>query len=193
MRYSASHKAEIREKLIAAAGALSKKEGFDTTGVDALMATVGLTGGAFYGHFKNKGELLEAIVDNEMRLTQVQFLNDESSPTPLRHRLQRYLSRSHLAHPELGCPLPSLSSEVARANASVKATYERHLEELVANLSNALPTPDPDRAWAILAMAVGGITLARTQNNPALQEQVLNACVEQAMVIADQNGPNCTD
>ena len=51
MRYPQNRKAETRQKLIEKAGALAKKDGFATTGVDGLMASVGLTGGAFYSHF----------------------------------------------------------------------------------------------------------------------------------------------
>lgn len=51
MRYSATHKEETRNKLLANARAIAKKGGFETTGIDDLMAGIGLTGGAFYGHF----------------------------------------------------------------------------------------------------------------------------------------------
>ena len=43
MRYSATHKEETRKKLLANAGAIAKKGGFETTGVDELMAGIGLT------------------------------------------------------------------------------------------------------------------------------------------------------
>ncbi len=63
MRYAATHKEETREKLIESSRALAKKGGFETTGVDALMKAIGLTGGAFYSHFRSKDELFAAIVE----------------------------------------------------------------------------------------------------------------------------------
>ena len=66
MRYPQNRKAETRQKLIEKAGALAKKEGFATTGVDSLMASVGLTGGAFYSHFDSKSELLVEIINREL-------------------------------------------------------------------------------------------------------------------------------
>ncbi|WP_269758943.1 TetR/AcrR family transcriptional regulator [Variovorax sp. E3] len=54
MRYSNSHKEEIREKLLASGRAIAKRGGFTTTGVDALMPAIGLTGGEFYSHFPSK-------------------------------------------------------------------------------------------------------------------------------------------
>jgi len=47
MRYPTTHKEETRKKLLANARAIAKKGGFGTTGVDELMASIGLTGGAF--------------------------------------------------------------------------------------------------------------------------------------------------
>ena len=54
MRYSATHKQEVRDKLIASSRAIAKSGGFDATGVDALMGAIGMTGGAFYSHFRPK-------------------------------------------------------------------------------------------------------------------------------------------
>ena len=66
MRYPPEHKEGTRARLLEAGGALAKKDGFASTGVDGLMAAVGLTSGAFYSHFRSKAELLEAIVESEL-------------------------------------------------------------------------------------------------------------------------------
>jgi TetR/AcrR family transcriptional regulator, transcriptional repressor for nem operon len=191
MRYSASHKAEIRQKLIAAAGALCKEQGFGITGVDALMGTVGLSGGAFYGHFKTKGDLLEAIVNNELTTTRDQFINTiaPGSKPDASTLISRYLSRAHLDHPSAGCALPALSNEVARADDKVKQAYETHLLEIHTTLSEALP--NPERAWAILAMVVGAISLARAVASPQLQQTMLDSCIDMAMAeITADNTPH---
>ena len=65
MRYSAEHKTQTRDKLLASSGALAKRGGFSATGVDGLMKAIGLTGGAFYGHFASKDALFAAIVERE--------------------------------------------------------------------------------------------------------------------------------
>ena len=66
MRYTPEHKDKTRARLLAVGGSVAKKNGFGSTGVDSLMAAVGLTSGAFYAHFRSKAELLEAIVDQEL-------------------------------------------------------------------------------------------------------------------------------
>lgn len=57
MRYSSTHKQETRQKLLDSSRAIAKKGGFDSTGVDALMSAIELTGGAFYSHFRSKADL----------------------------------------------------------------------------------------------------------------------------------------
>ncbi|ARU56488.1 TetR family transcriptional regulator [Oleiphilus messinensis] len=177
MRYSADHKAALRKKLVAAAGALCKENGFGVTGVDALMATVGLSGGAFYGHFKTKSDLLNDIVANELATTRARFEamqgGDGASAEAL---LRAYFSRLHVDNPGMGCALPSLSNEVARANDEVKETYEKGLQALHDLLAENLP--NPERAWALLAMAAGTISMARAVKSPEMQERILSSAVD---------------
>lgn len=53
-RYPSMHKEETRKKLMGNARVIAKRGGFGTTRVDELMASMGLNGGAFYGHFPTK-------------------------------------------------------------------------------------------------------------------------------------------
>ena len=70
MRYPVSHKEEARKKLPASARAIviaiAKKNGFGTTGVDELMASIGWTGGTFYGHFRSTEDLFGELVLREV-------------------------------------------------------------------------------------------------------------------------------
>ena len=62
MRYSAEHKQETRTRVIAAAGRVFRQEGYGGAGIDALTKAAGVTNGAFYGHFKSKGEAFRTAV-----------------------------------------------------------------------------------------------------------------------------------
>lgn len=53
--------------------------------------------------------------------------------------LARYLTLSHLEHPEQGCVLPTLATEVARADDTIKQTYEQELLRGHALFSTHLP------------------------------------------------------
>ncbi|WP_447430829.1 TetR/AcrR family transcriptional regulator [Cupriavidus basilensis] len=76
MRYSASHKAATRQRVLEASGALVKREGFAATGVDQLMGAAGLTGGAFYSHFDSKQALLREVIARELQRSRELLLLD---------------------------------------------------------------------------------------------------------------------
>lgn len=172
MRYPQNRKAETRQKLIEKAGALAKKEGFATTGVDGLMASVGLTGGAFYSHFDSKSELLLEIINREL-INSNNRIAGQRPDADISHVLNAYLSLLHVRFPELGCVLPSLTNEVARSDDSVKEAFEKGLKTIHASMTKH--TGNESSAWAILALSVGTISLARALKTPELQQEFLTA------------------
>ncbi len=171
MRYPPEYKAAARARLIEAGGTLAKKMGFSNTGMDALAAAAGVTTGAFYTQFKSKAELLHAIVDHELSRTVAAFAGKTGKD--LQRVMGWYLSPRHAAHPEDGCPIPSLGQEIARADDATRQRFEALTGQLVDAL--AAGTADRATAWALLAQAVGGVLLARAVHSPAAQTEILNA------------------
>jgi AcrR family transcriptional regulator len=55
-------RARTRARLVEAAAALVRENGFETTSLEAVAARAGMTRGAIYGNFRNKEELFLAIV-----------------------------------------------------------------------------------------------------------------------------------
>ncbi len=184
MRYTPEHKDKTRARLLAVGGSVAKKNGFGSTGVDSLMAAVGLTSGAFYAHFRSKAELLEAIVDQELGRSIEWFANKD--PQQLLQALRAYLSLSHVTHPESGCPLPSLSAEVARAEAPTHQTFERRMTELVAAIQHH--AADAETAWAIVAQVAGAVMLARAMASEEARQRLLDSVLRQ--VQRQLLGPN---
>lgn len=175
MRYSPAHKEETRRRLIESASSIAKEGGFETTGVDTLMAGIGLTGGAFYSHFPNKKALFETVVVEEIRKSAAMMAGDEHSPADHAAKIFRsYLSTFHALHPEAGCVLPALGAEIARAGPEVRAAAERELKaghkEWEARVGNA------DDAWAGAALCVGALVLARTVESEHTRKEILAAC-----------------
>lgn len=175
MRYSVSHKAETREKLIESSGAIAKQGGFSTASVDALMRAIGLTGGAFYSHFPSKDDLFGAIVERELGSSLARLARAGDGPgeptRKLRECLQHYLNLAHVNCPESGCALPALGAEIARADASVRENAEHWMRELQQGWARILQSDE--LAWAFLAQCVGALVVARMLVSPAAQEQVL--------------------
>jgi AcrR family transcriptional regulator len=170
MRYSSEHKAATRKRLLESAGALVKKSGFGTTGVDALMAAAGLTAGAFYAHFKSKAELLDALIEQEMTRSLEMFQMDDAQR--LASDLASYLSLGHVEHPERGCLLPALSAEIARADKTTREHFEQGLMQIKDRIAQQVP--DEAQAWSLLAQAVGAVMLARAMRSRASRQGLLD-------------------
>ena len=61
---------EVRkQEIVAAAFDLFREKGYDQVSVNDIVKKVGLAQGTFYYHFKSKYELLDAVVEYEMRQT----------------------------------------------------------------------------------------------------------------------------
>jgi TetR/AcrR family transcriptional repressor of nem operon len=170
MRYSPEHKIQIREKLIASSGALAKRGGFASTGVDALMKAVGLTGGAFYSHFASKDELFSAIIERELSqsMGRMTCVSDDK----LQRCLQAYLTLAHVENIDGGCPLPSLGAEIARNGEAARDQAEQWLLRWHQAWSHVLESEE--LAWAYISQCVGALLMARLLNAPQRQQQVLD-------------------
>lgn len=180
MRYSSEHKAATRERLLAKAGALAKSQGYAATGVDAIAAGAGLSAGAVYAHFGSKTGLLDALIERELAASLALFGNDGPlADDALAKRVAAYLSLGHVEHPEAGCCLPSLSAEVARADDRVREAFEQAVQRMQARLAALLG--DEDRAWSVLAQAVGAVLLARAMHSRPARKALLDGVRRQIL------------
>jgi AcrR family transcriptional regulator len=157
MRYAPTHKEEARSRLVEVTGALAKQKGFAATGVDGLMAAAGMTSGAFYSHFRSKGELLEAIVAHELQRSTQLF--QAASRAQLLEVVRGYLSEAHVAHPESGCAVPVLAPEIARAGLATQQAFAQGVQGFHGQLQALLG--DETAAWSLMAQLVGAVATAR--------------------------------
>lgn len=171
MRFPPEYKATARAKLIEISGALAKKAGFAITGMNAFAAAAEVTTGAFYSQFGSKSELLRAIVDHELSRTVAAFAGKTGED--LRRVVHWYLSPSHAAHPEKGCPIPALGPEIARADVKTRQEFEVLVQQL--NSAIAVGTGDRAKAWSLLAQSIGGVILARAVISPEIQREILES------------------
>jgi TetR/AcrR family transcriptional regulator, transcriptional repressor for nem operon len=174
MRYPKEHKNASRQRLIALGGSHAKEHGFNESGMASLAAAAGLTTGALYKHFDGKANLFAALVTAELERT-AQLYDDfdpaeDASPAA---SLAGYLSLQHVRHPGQGCPLPSLTPEIARADETVRAAYQTGLLGIQAKLKRLTATHDD--AWTLMAQSVGAVMLARAIPEESLQAEILSA------------------
>lgn len=177
MRYRSDHKLRTRERILASASALFRRNGYAATGVDAVMSKADLTAGGFYAHFGSKRALLASALDNafeQSRKNWPQGLDDLEPGDWIAAFAEFYLSEKHRDAPSLGCPMPSLSPEVSRNGEAVRRVFEGHLEKRVGAIAQR--TSDRARAISAIALSVGGLVLARAVQDRDFSTEILKAC-----------------
>lgn len=200
MRYSAEHKQETRTRVIAAAGQVFRKEGYGGAGIDALTKAAGVTNGAFYGHFKSKGEAFRtAVVEGLEELRQgISALKESQPKNWLKAFTSYYLGYKRTCDLGDSCALPSLSPDVMRADDETRKVYTAELKKLIAAVAAGLPenksanrtkTASEDQAILLLAMLSGGVTLARAVSDPALSERIAEIIEQAALTLGSPSNP----
>ncbi|MBY5410696.1 TetR/AcrR family transcriptional regulator [Rhizobium leguminosarum] len=192
MRYSAEHKQETRTRVIAAAGRVFRQEGYGGAGIDALTKAAGVTNGAFYGHFKSKGEAFRtAVLTGLEELRQGIAALKASEPKDwLTTFVGYYLGYKRTCDLGESCALPSLSPDVMRADDETRSAYTAELKRLIEEVAVGLPEGEipgqskrrrQDRAILLLAMLSGGVTLARAASDPALSKRIADVIAQAAL------------
>src|SRR3990167_6295531 len=188
MRYSKDHKDASRQRLIESSGSHAKKHGFNESCMASLAASAGVTTGALYKHFDGKAELFAALIAAELERTAKMYGGfDPADDASAAKSLAGYLSLQHVRHPEQGCPLPSLTPEIARADDAAKAAYQAGLLEIHDKLLRLTATSED--AWTLIAQNVGAVMLARAIPEEKVQREIL-AALRQAggKVLAGRSG-----
>lgn len=174
MRYTQEYKESARERLVAAGGSHAKQHGFGESGMSDLAAAAGVTTGSLYKHFGGKADLFASLISAELKRTaQLYDAIDPMDRTGAVKSMRAYLSLEHVKHPERGCPLPSLTPEVARADPSVREVFQEGMQQVHASLERL--TGSADDAWTLIAQNVGAVMIARALSDEKLQRELLAA------------------
>ena len=127
MPYPPEHKVQTRARIVESARRLFNRHGFEQVTIDQIMASAGLTRGAFYHHFDSKDELYAAAVAsfvtcNPFAVKTAHAAQAIDDPQRLARMLvDLYLSDEVLENVDLHCPLYALPSDVARAGRDAPA------------------------------------------------------------------------
>lgn len=182
MRYKSGHKEEARARMVAAAGRGFRRQGFGGIGVDGLAKEAEVTSGAFYGHFSSKGEAFEAALVaglEELRIG-VENLRAEHGPKWVEMFVDFYLGQKRICELGSSCALQSLTPEVQRADAGIKSVFEAEIDRVAAAVADGLPGQSRKerraRAWALLSILSGGVTMARAVADRDVSAAIASAC-----------------
>ena len=171
MRYSAAHKAETRRKILDAAAARFRVEGYDGLGVDGLAKAAGVTNGAFYGHFASKADAYREVLVSGLRDLRagIERYRAQHGADWVQPFAAFYFGRSKLDLAENACALPAFGPEAARAPEATRVAFETELASVHAAVRDGLAADNRDaRAWEMLALMLGGVTIARAVPDAAL-------------------------
>lgn len=175
MGRNATRREESRDKILASAGRGFRSQGYHGIGVDGLAKAAGLTSGAFYAHFKSKAEAFHAAIACGLAelAAGVRGLRG-SGPDWRRRFVEFYLGDRRTVDLADSCALQSLTGDVARADGQARETFEAGLREVVEAMASDLQGGRQE-ALALLALLVGGVSIARAVEDPDFAAEIAAA------------------
>jgi TetR/AcrR family transcriptional repressor of nem operon len=184
MPQRATQKAESRAAIVQSAADLVRVGGAEGTSVQQAMRGAGLTVGAFYAHFADKTELIDAAYQtaiDEMTARVLGASVGRPDGTALLAVIAEYLSDRHRDAPHSGCPLPALLGEASHHGSSLSpATLARGFNDMRDAFMRADPRIDRGQADALLALLIGSQIVARALKGSPMSDEVLAAAAAHA-------------
>jgi TetR/AcrR family transcriptional repressor of nem operon len=181
---SQAAKATSRDRILDIAAARIRRDGVDRLGVAEIMKEAGLTHGGFYRHFDSREHLVaeaaqRALSQGSTWTIAAANVGGQRGFTAL---VDGYLSTLHRDHPESGCGVAGVATDVARTGGSARSSYTRQVKKCLAILAGLIENPDPQteerEAVLTLSVLVGAISIARAVDDPELSARILtNAAV----------------
>jgi TetR/AcrR family transcriptional regulator, transcriptional repressor for nem operon len=167
-----------RKKMLDAAGRSFRSYGYSGIGVDGLAKEAGVTSGAFYSHFGSKSAAFDnALAAGLDEVTQAipQFQSGHRVGW-VKEFANYYLGKPHRSDLACGCAMTTLTPEVVRSGPEVHAAYEKKMNLIVDLLALGLVGGSDEerraRAWAMLSVLIGGLTVARAMKSEKTAEEI---------------------
>jgi TetR/AcrR family transcriptional regulator, transcriptional repressor for nem operon len=186
-RYAPGHREEARARILAAVGRGFRKRGYGGIGVDGLAREAAVTSGALYGHFPSKeAAFKEAVIAglDELRAG-IEALRAEHGAKWIEIFVDFYLGYKRTCELGDSCTLQSLTPEVQRSDSETKTAYEARMKGVADAVADGLSGADAadraQRAWALLAILTGGVTLARAVEDQATSDTIAAAVRKTAL------------
>ncbi len=183
MNAKLERKEKSHETILESAARLVRERGISGARVADVMKGAGLTVGGFYAHFASKEDLVDEVLRRTgAELRERLFARIEEKPDADRAEvvLKRYLSAAHRDAQTLGCPFPAVVGEVGTTAAEHGPVLAELVEKVGASLEEHLPgsrgTPRRALALGLVALMVGGLSLARAVRGTELSDEIIRAC-----------------
>jgi len=179
MRKSKEEAAKTRVRIVHSAADELRKNGIARTALAELMHEADLTHGGFYRHFKSKDQLVAeacAVAMDSLIASMSKAASKKGTRNALTLSISKYLSRDHRDHPENGCPLASLGSELARCDNNIRKVATDAFRGLVGLVEGQMELPQraaKRRAIVAACTMIGAMTISRIVDDPTLSDAIL--------------------
>ncbi len=176
-----SKREKTRQRMVSAAGRCFKSHGFAGIGVDGIAQAAGVTSGAFYSHFGSKDAAFDAALAlglDEVMVGIPEFQREHGANW-VSAFADYYLGKSHRADLSGGCAMTTLSPEVVRAEPAVHTAYEAKMTQIADLIAQGLKGNTKaevlGRAWAMLGVLIGGLTITRAVKSRKVAEEIASS------------------
>jgi len=176
-------------KMLDAASMSFRSNGYAGIGVDGIAKAAGVTSGAFYAHFGSKDKAFKAALDMGLDevIDVIPKMQNESSDNWLEKFVDYYLGQVHREDLACGCAMTTLSPEVVRAGVELHENYENKMKIIAELIAKGLKRDDANeriaKAWALLAILIGGLTMARAVKTQEVSDEIARAIKIAAMAV----------
>lgn len=188
MRTKKGDKEKLREKILSDCSALVQERGISGSGINAIMAQIGLTTGALYSHFSSKDELISEIISSRIEVLKETIWSIRDNPRiPQENKLAKwtevYLSKEHADSLGTGCVVSALLTEIQKCSEEIQVAFLDKMSEFYEELKTLYPNPkkiSTQQVVTLFAYLVGSLSLIRihAKNNspsnliPAFRKQL---------------------
>lgn len=155
------------ERIVDAASRALRKYGYAGVAVAEVMKDAGLTHGGFYAHFASREALLVEAIEHAGKSAVSRFRTNfdarrADGMRPFRAYVETYLDDAFLAHPETGCPVAALCSEMPRQTPEVREASSARVRRMIEVLRQMLPEGfPPEQAALVVGSLIGAMQVAR--------------------------------
>ena len=182
MNYAQVRKEETRKRIVETASRLFQEKGVDGVGVDEIMRESGLTHGGFYGHFRNKEQLVAEACACAVEMKSGE-IKAKLKGVPKNEAFALFVSEYLDCTSHADCPFAMLGGDVARRGDEVREMYTAEVSETVDYMTKSLGC-GREEALLTFAAVVGASTVAKASSDPKLAEEIVRTVREQLTRIA---------
>ena len=183
-------KLETRKRIIDSAGRSFRANGYAGIGVDGIAKAAGVTSGAFYAHMGSKDGAFEAALTAGLEevIVAIPHFREQHGEKWIAAFAEYYLGQAHREDQACGCAMTTLSPEVVRGKTEFHTIYEEKMMIIAGLIGDGLEDGSKpecvSRAWSVLGVLIGGLTMARAVSSASLAENIASSIKIAAINVA---------